>query len=161
MNAMFWVALGLFAGSAYLLFRQIHRRRWALTAIAGGGVALSLTAVAAQTWFSIIDWEIARAGRLRHFGQAKVALDLGQPAQDRKQVLAIAALVFSKPVHRGGQPSQLLHDLVGGLPRKPKVRQVAKQLLCGLAQQPALTFRAPGARPSAPMAVRAAHRRQS
>jgi len=61
MTAMFWVALGLFAGSAYLLFRQIHRWRWALTAIAGGGVALSLTAVAAQTWFSIIDWEIARA----------------------------------------------------------------------------------------------------
>ena len=26
-----------------------------------GGVALSLTAVALQTWFSIIDWEIARA----------------------------------------------------------------------------------------------------
>ena len=61
MTAMFWVALGLFAGSAYLLFRQIHRRRWALTAIAGGGAALSLTAVAAQTWFSIIDWKIARA----------------------------------------------------------------------------------------------------
>jgi hypothetical protein len=32
----------------------------------------------------------ARPWRLRHFGQAKVALDLGQPAQDGKQVLAIA-----------------------------------------------------------------------
>ena len=58
---MFWVALGLFAGSAYLLFRHIRRRRWVITAIAGGSVALSLTAVAAQTWFSIIDREIARA----------------------------------------------------------------------------------------------------
>ena len=58
---MFWVALGLFAGSAYFLFRQVRQRRWVLTAIAGGSVALSLTAVAAQTWFSIINLEIARA----------------------------------------------------------------------------------------------------
>jgi hypothetical protein len=58
---MFWVALGLFAGSAYCLFRHVRRRRWVLTTIAGGGIALSLTAVAAQTWFSIVNREIARA----------------------------------------------------------------------------------------------------
>jgi hypothetical protein len=58
---MFWIALGLFASSAYFLFRHIRRRRWVLTAIAGGGVALSLSAVAAQTWFSIVDRESARA----------------------------------------------------------------------------------------------------
>jgi hypothetical protein len=58
---MFWVALGLFAGSAYFLFRHIRRRRWVLTAIAGGSVALSLIAVAAQTRFLIIHREIARA----------------------------------------------------------------------------------------------------
>lgn len=61
MTAMFWVALGLFAGSAYFLWRHICRRRWVLTAIAGGAIALSLTAVAAQTWFSINDRQIARA----------------------------------------------------------------------------------------------------
>ena len=58
MTTMFWFALGLFAGSAYLFFRHIRRRRWLLTAVAGGSVALSLTALAG---FSIINWGIARA----------------------------------------------------------------------------------------------------
>jgi hypothetical protein len=63
-------------------------------------------------------------------------------------------------MHRSGQPSQFIDDLIARLPPMVKLRQIAQQLPRGLVQQRGLTFRAPGARASAAMAVRIGHRGQ-
>jgi len=99
----------------------------------------------------------ARPWRFRGFGQAKVTLDLGQPAQDRLQALALATLVHAKPAHRRGQLSQFVDDLIAGLPPMVKLRQVAQQLLRGLTQQRVLAFRTPGPGTPTAMAVRIGH----
>jgi len=103
----------------------------------------------------------ARPWRFRGFGQAKVTFDLGQPAQDRLQALALATLVLAESVHRRNQPLQFVDDRIVRLPAMVKLRQVAQQLLGSLAQQSASTFRAPGTRTPAAMVVRIGHRGQS
>jgi hypothetical protein len=72
----------------------------------------------------------------------------------------LTKLVLAEPVHSRGQQSQFVDDLIAGLPPIVKLRQVAQQLLRGLARQRALAFRASGARASAAMAVRIGHRGQ-
>jgi len=66
-------------------------------------------------------------------------------------------LVIPEPVHRRGQPSQLVDDRIVGLPPMVKLRQVAQQLLRGLTQQRVLAFRTPGPGTPTAMAVRIGH----
>jgi hypothetical protein len=61
MTPMFWVALAMVAGGLWPAIFWWRRRRWLLLVIGVVLFAFNLTALAAQTWFSIVNLREARA----------------------------------------------------------------------------------------------------
>src|SRR5215813_10220402 len=61
MTPMFWVALVMVAGGLWPVIFWWRRRYWLLLVIGVVLFAFNLTALAAQTWFSIVNLREARA----------------------------------------------------------------------------------------------------
>jgi len=61
MTPMFWVALAMVAGGLWPVIFWWRRRYWLLLVIGVVLFAFNLTALAAQTWFSIVNLREARA----------------------------------------------------------------------------------------------------
>lgn len=61
MTPMFWVAFAMVAGGLWPVIFWWRRRHWLLLVIGVVLLAFNLTALAAQTWFSIVNLREARA----------------------------------------------------------------------------------------------------
>jgi len=61
MTPVFWVALAMVAGGLWPVIFWWRRRHWLLLVIGVVLLAFNLTALAAQTWFSIVNLREARA----------------------------------------------------------------------------------------------------
>ena len=61
MTLMFWVALAMLTAGLWPVIFWWRRQRWLLLVIGVVLLAFNLTALAAQTWFSIVNLREARA----------------------------------------------------------------------------------------------------